>query len=66
MVALYHAEKRPAVTLIKASVVGDKIEGRNTLVAHILYHHVQQPSCNPLSAISFLGVDRADIGRQIL
>ena len=34
-VSLYHREKLPAVALVKAGVVGEKIHGRNAFFAKI-------------------------------
>jgi len=62
---MHHAEIIPAVTLIEANVVSDKIERGNALAAHILHYHVQQLTDNALLSICFLSVNRTDIGLQI-
>jgi hypothetical protein len=47
-------------------MIRDKINRRDTFLLQIFNGHIQQAPCDPLAAIAFLRIDRADIGSQVL
>ena len=59
-VASYCAEKFPAVSLIKAYMIGNQIHRRNPLCSQILYFHTEKPSSYTLFAIRFFREYGAD------
>lgn len=60
---LNHAQKFPFVTLIKGSVIGNKIQGMNSLFLHLPADMSQQTARNAMTAEFFLHKDSAYIGR---
>ena len=63
---LRHADKLPAIALIKTGLIGDQIQGRNALGAHIPHSQIEQPPGDSLTAIACLCIHRADIRLQVL
>lgn len=65
-VPLHHTEKFPAVTLIKRSVVCDKIQGVDPPLCHIRAHIAQQGARHPPAPPVLFRIHGADVGGQVL
>ena len=65
-VALNHAEAFPTVPLVEAGVVSDEVNGGDAFASQVGYDHVEKLAGDSLAAVGFLGVDRANIGGEIL
>ena len=65
-VALHHAEEFPAVALIKACVVGDEVDGGDSVRAQILDRRIEERARDPAAAVRFVRIDRADVRREVL
>ena len=65
-IALRHAEKLPAVALVKAVVVGEEIEGGYPFICHILADEVEKLSRYSLASIRLFNINGADIGVKVV
>ena len=65
-IALSHTEEFPTVSLIKAGMVCQQVNRRDSFAPQILNSHIKQPPRNPLTTVILIGIDRAHIGSQVL
>ena len=65
-VALHHAEKRPAVALIKGSVVGQKIERIDAAHFHVGADEMQKRARDTAASVMRLRVYGADVERKVV
>ena len=65
-VALHHAEKLPAVPLIKRGMAGNQIKRRDSERLHVRADKREKRACDAMSAELFLHIQRAEVGLQIL
>ena len=64
-IALHHAVKLPAVTLIKRGVVSNKVKGADSACVHICAHKVQQRPGNALAADIRLRVNGTNVWGKV-
>ena len=64
-IALHHAVKLPAVTLIKRGVVSNKVKGADSACVHICAHKVQQRPGNALAADVRLRVNGTNVWGKV-
>lgn len=65
-VALHHAQKLPAVTLVEACVVRDEVNRGDPPGSHVLHRHIEQTAGDAPAPVALFRVDRADVGGKVL
>ena len=64
-IALNMAQKFPAVAFVKSGVVGQEVNGGDSLGFQVFHGHGQQVACNALATVGFICVNGADVGGEV-